>query len=118
MTARAQRIIAKYPQGRQASAVIPLLDIAQRQSGNWLPKAAMEAVAKMLDCSVRHVYRLADADRMPRPLKLGTLCRWRADEIRQWVAAGCPSTPAPGRLNSWSYAETASGFVSTTSWPM
>ena len=38
---RAKTIIAKYPEGRQASAVIPLLDIAQRQCGNWLPRAAM-----------------------------------------------------------------------------
>ena len=46
---RAKAIIAKYPAGRQASAVIPLLDIAQRQSGNWLPRAAMDHVAEMLE---------------------------------------------------------------------
>ena len=41
-------IIAKYPEGRQASAVIPLLDIAQRQHENWLPKVAIEKVAEIL----------------------------------------------------------------------
>ena len=34
--ARAKAIIARYPQGRQASAVIGLLDLAQRQNGGWL----------------------------------------------------------------------------------
>ena len=43
----AGRIIAKYPPGRQASAVMPLLDLAQRQHG-WLPRAAIEYIADML----------------------------------------------------------------------
>ena len=34
------------------------------------------------------VYRLADSGRMPRPLKLGSLVRWRAGEVRQWIADG------------------------------
>jgi NADH-quinone oxidoreductase subunit E len=46
---KAKAIIAKYPEGRQASAVMPLLDLAQRQNGGWLPRAAIEHVAKMLD---------------------------------------------------------------------
>jgi NADH-quinone oxidoreductase subunit E len=37
--------IEKYPEGRQASAVIPLLWKAQEQNGGWLPRAAIEAVA-------------------------------------------------------------------------
>ncbi|MGH7008269.1 MAG: NAD(P)H-dependent oxidoreductase subunit E, partial [Stellaceae bacterium] len=37
---KAQAHIAKYPAGRQASAVLPLLDLAQRQHDNWLPRAA------------------------------------------------------------------------------
>jgi NADH-quinone oxidoreductase subunit E len=57
--ARAQRIIAKYPAGRQASAVLPLLDIAQRQSGNWLPQAAMEYVGDMLEMPHVRVYEVA-----------------------------------------------------------
>ena len=40
-------------------------------------------------CSTRHVYRLADAGRMPRPVKLGALVRWRRDEIETWIAGGC-----------------------------
>jgi NADH-quinone oxidoreductase subunit E len=40
--------IAKYPEGRQASAVIPLLWRAQEQSGGWLPRRAIEYVGQLL----------------------------------------------------------------------
>jgi NADH-quinone oxidoreductase subunit E len=45
----AAKEIAKYPPGRQASAVLALLWRAQKQSGYWLPKPAIENVAEMLD---------------------------------------------------------------------
>lgn len=51
-------------------------------------------VAAILGCSPRHAYRLADAGRMPRPLKLGALVRWRRDELNAWISDGCPSTQA------------------------
>lgn len=51
----------------------------------------VKSVAAMLDCSARHVYRLADGGKMPRPLKLGALVRWRAAEIRNWIDCGCPN---------------------------
>src|SRR6202167_1462979 len=44
-----EREIAKYPPGRQASAVLALLWRAQKQNGYWLPRAAIEKVAAMLD---------------------------------------------------------------------
>jgi len=44
----ARKQIAKYPEGRQASAVIPLLWQAQKQAGGWLPEAAMRHVADLL----------------------------------------------------------------------
>ncbi|MBT4939547.1 MAG: hypothetical protein HON14_10475, partial [Rhodospirillaceae bacterium] len=46
--AMAKAHIAKYPEGRQASAVMPLLDLAQRQNDGWLPRAAMDYVADFL----------------------------------------------------------------------
>lgn len=46
--ARAQTIVARYPEGRQQSAVIPLLDLAQRQAGGWLPTEVIEYVASYL----------------------------------------------------------------------
>jgi len=57
--ARAEKIIAKYPVGRQQSAVIPMLDIAQRQNDNWLPQAAMDYVGSMLDMPPIRVYEVA-----------------------------------------------------------
>ena len=56
---RAQAHIAKYPPGRQASAVLPLLDLAQRQHGGWLPRAAMDHVAEMLGMPPIRVYEVA-----------------------------------------------------------
>ena len=50
----------------------------------------VEAVAKLLNCSKRHVYRLADAGRMPAPVRLGALVRWSRTAIDQWVSEGCP----------------------------
>src|SRR5438093_12207699 len=41
--------IAKYPEGRQVSAVLPLLWRAQEQAGGWLPEKAIEHVAELLD---------------------------------------------------------------------
>jgi NADH-quinone oxidoreductase E subunit len=55
----AEAHIAKYPPGRQASAVLPLLDLAQRQSGGWLPRAAMDYVAEMLGVAPIRVYEVA-----------------------------------------------------------
>jgi NADH-quinone oxidoreductase subunit E len=56
---KARAHIAKYPPGRQASAVLPLLDLAQRQHGNWLPRAAMDHVAELLDMPRIRVYEVA-----------------------------------------------------------
>lgn len=57
--ARAEAIIARYPAGRQQSAVMPLLALAQAQSENWLPKAAMDYVAEMLSMAPVRVYEVA-----------------------------------------------------------
>lgn len=55
----AQKHIAKYPEGRQASAVLPLLELAQRQHNNWLPMAAIEYVGQMLDMPILRVMEVA-----------------------------------------------------------
>jgi NADH-quinone oxidoreductase subunit E len=55
----AEAHIAKYPPGRQASAVLPLLDLAQRQCGGWLPRAAMDQVAQILAMAPIRVYEVA-----------------------------------------------------------
>jgi NADH-quinone oxidoreductase subunit E len=55
----AERQIAKYPPGRQASAVIALLWRAQAQAGGWLPQKAIEAVASRLDMPAIRVLEVA-----------------------------------------------------------
>jgi NADH-quinone oxidoreductase E subunit len=55
----AKRLIAKYPPGRQASAVLPLLYVAQRQHQNWVPRAAMDYIARMLGMPAIRVYEVA-----------------------------------------------------------
>jgi NADH-quinone oxidoreductase subunit E len=45
---KCEEILKKYPDGRQASAVIALLWLAQKQNDFWLPKPAIEKVAQML----------------------------------------------------------------------
>jgi NADH-quinone oxidoreductase subunit E len=52
-------ILAKYPEGRQASAVISLLWIAQKQNDYWLPKPAIEAVAERLGMAYIRVLEVA-----------------------------------------------------------
>lgn len=54
-----KRIIAKYPKGRQASAVMPLLDLAQRQHDNWIPIKAIEVIAEKLDMAKIRVLEVA-----------------------------------------------------------
>ena len=56
---QAKAHIAKYPPGRQASAVLPLLWIAQAQHSGWLPRAAMDHVAAILEMAPIRVYEVA-----------------------------------------------------------
>ena len=49
----------------------------------------VRAVAALLACSKRHIYRLADASLMPRPIRLGSLVRWRRAELMSWLEGGC-----------------------------
>jgi NADH-quinone oxidoreductase subunit E len=55
----AKQQITKYPEERQASAVIPILWRAQEQSGGWLPQKAIECVAEMLDLAPIRVLEVA-----------------------------------------------------------
>lgn len=52
-------IQAKYPKGRQASAVMPALDLAQRQNAGWIPKEAIETIAILLDMPAIKVWEVA-----------------------------------------------------------
>jgi len=62
--AQAEKIIARYPPGRQQSAVMPLLDLAQRQVGTqtntqgWLPVPVIEYIAAQLDMPYMRAYEV------------------------------------------------------------
>ena len=56
---KVKNIIEKYPNGRQQSAVIPLLDLSQRQNKGWLNKKAIERVAETISMSFIRVLEVA-----------------------------------------------------------
>ncbi len=55
----AQKIIKNYPEGKQQSAVMSLLYLAQKQNDNWIPLAAMKYIAKFLSMPYIKVYEVA-----------------------------------------------------------
>ena len=55
----ARTFIERYPEGKQQSAVLAILDLAQRQHQGWLPRAAMDAVAELLEMARIRVYEVA-----------------------------------------------------------
>ncbi len=55
----AEKIIKNYPKGKQQSAVMPLLYLAQKQNNNWIPLAAMKYIAKFLSMPYIKVYEVA-----------------------------------------------------------
>jgi len=52
-------VLARYPSNYKAAGIIPLLDLAQRQAGGWLPLAAMDKVAKLCGVAPIKVYEVA-----------------------------------------------------------
>ena len=56
---KVKKIIEKYPSARQQSAVIPVLDLAQRQNNGWLSRSAIEKVAETLSMSFIRVMEVA-----------------------------------------------------------
>jgi NADH-quinone oxidoreductase E subunit len=79
---KAKYHIGKYPPGRHASAVLPLLDLAQRQHHNWLPKAAMDYVAEMLHMAPIRVYEVATFYTM-----------FNLRPVGKWFLQACTTTP-------------------------
>lgn len=56
---KAQEIIGRYPEGKQKSALIPLLHLAQEEFGGWLDVPVMDYVASILDIKPIEVYEVA-----------------------------------------------------------
>ena len=55
----------------------------------------VKSVAAICGCSTRHIYRLSDSGKMPSPVRLGSLVRWRKQSISEWFAQGCPRVRSP-----------------------
>jgi NADH-quinone oxidoreductase E subunit len=56
---RIEEILKKYPPERKKSAVMPLLDLAQRQHDNWIPNAAIKKIGEILEVPQIKVYEVA-----------------------------------------------------------
>ncbi|MDH5722413.1 MAG: NADH-quinone oxidoreductase subunit NuoE [Alphaproteobacteria bacterium] len=89
----ADKAIALYPKGKQQSAVMPLLDLAQRQVaeegakatpvyGGWIPRAAMDHIAEVLDMHKVKVYEVASFYSMYNTAPVG-----------QYLVQFCTTTP-------------------------
>ncbi len=74
-----KNILAKYPEGRTASALLPLLNLAQRQHNGWLPEVAIRYVADLLNIPEIKAFEVASFYSMfnlsPRGFYLLQLCR-------------------------------------------
>ena len=72
-----------------------MCDSARRVSGSPHPDSrdrllTAKQLATVLAISIRTVWRLDAAGRLPRPIRLGGSVRWRGSEIDRWLRAGCP----------------------------
>ena len=56
-----------------------------------------QAVARQLSVSLRTLWRLRSAGRLPPPIRIGGTVRWRVTDIDAWIAAGCPELPSQGQ---------------------
>jgi NADH-quinone oxidoreductase E subunit len=111
MLEQARVVIARYPAGRQQSAVMPLLDLAQRQEG-WVSQAAMETIAAMLEMAPMRVHEVASFYTMYNLHPMGKhhvqvctniCCQLRgsdgiADEVRFVLGVGFGETTEDGKF--------------------
>ena len=75
-------ILKKYPLERKASAVMPLLDLAQREAGGWLPISALEAVAEKVGLAYMRVLEIASFYTM-----------YNLNPVGKWHLQICGTTP-------------------------
>jgi NADH-quinone oxidoreductase subunit E len=87
--AYAKETIAKYPPGRQASAVIPLLWRAQEQNKGWLPEPAIRYVAEMLGMAPIRIYEVATFYTMFQLSPVGTKAHVQVCGTTPCMLRGC-----------------------------
>jgi NADH-quinone oxidoreductase subunit E len=92
-SARVVEILARYPKGKQRSATMPLLDLAQRQVaedgatatppyGGWIPRAAMDKIAEIVDVPPVKVYEVATFYSM-----------YNLEPVGKYLVQMCTTTP-------------------------
>lgn len=108
--AEVQRIIARYPEGKQKSALIPVLHLAQEEFGGWLSTETMDYVASILQLEPIEVYEVATFYSMYNLQPVGRYvfevcqtgpCMLRGSDdiiayIRQTLGIGAGETTADG----------------------
>lgn len=111
---RAEAVIAKYPVGRQRSAVMPLLDLAQRQAG-WLSRAAMDYVAEMLGMPPIKVYEVATFYTMYNLKPVGRLHVQICTNISCWLRGAPEIVRAARDVLGVEFGETTGDGAATLS---
>ncbi len=118
---RADAIMANYPDGHKRAAVIPLLDLAQRQNGGWLPIAAMHHVAEFIGMPRMRVYEVSSSTfshLQDRKLK-SSIVFFRWPHFTQ-CSSGTPSANTTSRSARRHHVgcevQTKSSAASRTSW--
>jgi predicted DNA-binding transcriptional regulator AlpA len=91
---KSQDIAPTGIQGPQDTSPLATL-LPRAGAGNLMD---VHAVAGKLSCSWRTVLRLADRGAMPFGVKLGSLRRWSAIEINEWMEGGCKPVRSPGAI--------------------
>ena len=88
----AKKIVSNYPNGKQQSAVMALLYIAQRQNDNWIPLQAMKYIAKFLDMPYIKVYEVATFYSM-----------YNLSPVGKYFVQVCTTTPCMIRAVSYTH---------------
>jgi len=78
----AKKIVKKYPPGKPESAVLPLLEMAQRQHGGWLPRAAIAYVAELLQMPMIRAFEVA-----------GFYTMFNLEPVGKYLVQLCRTTP-------------------------
>ena len=107
--------IAKYPEGRKASAVMPLLELAQRQNGGWLSRAAMDYVAETLDMPFIKVYEVATFYTMYNLKKVGKFHVQVCTNLPCWLRGSDQVVDACKNQLNISFGETSEDAMFTLS---
>jgi len=66
----------------------------QNKANETSMTASAKQVAAILGVSVRQVWRLDSAGKLPKKFRIGGSCKWLRSEIESWVSAGCPDRQA------------------------